>query len=281
MKAVLKISLLVNLGLSGFLIFTLTNQRTKTAAALPSETNTGIFTPVEVVAASPIVRRARPQPFNWSQLESTNDYEVYVANLRAIGCPEPTIQDIVRGDAERGFSFERSLLGLDGSGTGKWSRLQQAQTVARLLGEPIPVAETAATARSAENRTQPNGEIAVSQSSSRTQGLEQASETIVGTQNVSQKPLHRAAVSAPAYPLVFQNANMENLGLNGNQKAAIQQLQKQFVNDLGGSDQNPSDPSYLANWQNAENNSDKMLLIDVGWQVYSQYQIMAWQNSLK
>lgn len=36
-------------------------------------------------------------PFHWSQIEST-DYREYVANLRAIGCPEQMIRDIVAAD---------------------------------------------------------------------------------------------------------------------------------------------------------------------------------------
>ena len=37
------------------------------------------------------------EPFQWGQLEST-DYRVYLANLRAIGCPEPTARDIIIAD---------------------------------------------------------------------------------------------------------------------------------------------------------------------------------------
>lgn len=36
-------------------------------------------------------------PFHWSQVEST-DYREYIANLRAIGCPEEVVRDIVVAD---------------------------------------------------------------------------------------------------------------------------------------------------------------------------------------
>jgi hypothetical protein len=280
MKLILKISLLLNLGLTGCLIFIWTNQRQEEAAPeLSSEAKAGSPPQAVAVSTPPIVRQAKSKPFHWNQLESTNDYRVYVANLRAIGCPEPTVQDIVRGDAERGFSFERNQLGLDGSGSSKWSRLQEAQTVATLLGEPIPAAEISAPAQSADNRTQPNGGSPVVESTAGTQITGQPSEVSAGTQNANQS-MRRAALSAPAYPLVFQNVNAD-MGLNDNQKTAIQQLQQQFVNDIGGPNQDPSSPAYLASWQNAQNNADNMLLIYVGWQIYSKYQIMAWQNSLK
>jgi hypothetical protein len=279
MKPALKISLFLNLGLSACLIVVLKSYQEKTAVAPPQA-----FTPSSstVIPLKPaVLARQSPKPFHWSQLESTNDYRVYVANLRGIGCPEPTVQDIVRGDAWRGFSFERSQLGLDGSGSGKWSRLQEAQTVASLLGEPIPVAATGVLPeQSLENRTQPINGASVAADSAGTGSAGQAAEISGVTQNTLQQSAHRVMMSAPAYPLVFQNVNAD-MGLNNSQKAAIQQLQQQFVGDIGGPNQDPNNPAYLANWQTAQNNADNMLLIYVGWQVYSKYQIEAWQNSLK
>ncbi len=49
----------------------------------------------EVVAVS--------EAFNWAQLESAN-YHEYVANLRAIGCPEPTVRDIIIADVNDLFT---------------------------------------------------------------------------------------------------------------------------------------------------------------------------------
>lgn len=46
-----------------------------------------------------VVRR---QFFHWSELESTN-YVDYIANLRAIGCPEPTIRDIILAEINAHF----------------------------------------------------------------------------------------------------------------------------------------------------------------------------------
>ncbi len=40
---------------------------------------------------------ARPETFGWRQVES-GDYRQYLANLRAVGCPEKTIRDIVVAD---------------------------------------------------------------------------------------------------------------------------------------------------------------------------------------
>ncbi len=43
------------------------------------------------------------EPFHWAQLESA-DYRVYVANLRAVGCPEATVRDILIADVNELFS---------------------------------------------------------------------------------------------------------------------------------------------------------------------------------
>jgi hypothetical protein len=40
--------------------------------------------------------------FDWRMVES-EDYKAYIANLRAIGCPEETIQDIIRADVKKLF----------------------------------------------------------------------------------------------------------------------------------------------------------------------------------
>lgn len=43
---------------------------------------------------------ARSLGFHWSQLEST-DYRTYIANLRAIGCPEETVRDIILAELDK------------------------------------------------------------------------------------------------------------------------------------------------------------------------------------
>ena len=70
----------------------------KPVAGLPlAQTPAPVFTPV---AAS------TPMPFRWSQLEST-DYATYIANLRAVGCPEQTLHDIIAGDLASVYAQKR------------------------------------------------------------------------------------------------------------------------------------------------------------------------------
>ena len=57
--------------------------------------------------------------FSWSQLESS-DYRQYIANLRAIGCPESTIKDIILTDVMRLYAQRRGQYYLNGRGFKFW-----------------------------------------------------------------------------------------------------------------------------------------------------------------
>jgi hypothetical protein len=46
---------------------------------------------------------------NWSGIESTN-YQIYIANLRDIGCPEETVRDIIITDIAKLFARRRAAL---------------------------------------------------------------------------------------------------------------------------------------------------------------------------
>jgi hypothetical protein len=60
----------------------------------------------EVAVPPPPVVVYQSNAFNWSQLEST-DYRQYIANLRAIGCPEMTVRDIIMTDVMRLYAQRR------------------------------------------------------------------------------------------------------------------------------------------------------------------------------
>jgi hypothetical protein len=56
-----------------------------------------------VIRTNVVVRR---ENFTWDQVSSTN-YVEFIKNLRAIGCPEPTIRDIVRSEINRLYARRR------------------------------------------------------------------------------------------------------------------------------------------------------------------------------
>lgn len=81
-----------------------------------------------------------PKPWHWSELESS-DYETYIRKLRAAGCPEQTIVDLVVMDVGRMYQARREQLEAAGGTTLKdpdeaWQALasERDQLVRRLVG---------------------------------------------------------------------------------------------------------------------------------------------------
>jgi hypothetical protein len=215
------------------------------------------------------------KPFRWSQLMSAKDYRVYVANLRAIGCPEPTIEDIVRGDVDRTFSWERSQLGLDGSGSGPWSRSREMKLIGSLLGEQRPAGETAAVAQNTENTMPGNnggGELSPIANPAQRTGGDEIGQISVLARNTE--------AATPAYPLFLQNVNWSALGFSADQQAAIAQVRLQFQNEIdslnqnssGPANQNPDDSKALAQWQTALQTANNQLRDSLGAQAYMAYE---------
>ena len=73
-------------------------------------------------------------------------------------------------------------------------------------------------------------------------------------------------------PAAFQGADA-NANLSSAQKAQIDALQKQFVNDIGGATQDPSSSDYLARWQTAQWKSDQRYRLLFGQQALLQHQL--------
>lgn len=114
---------------------------------------------VAVSPSSPSKIHLQPKPvkkvipvtakFNWSNVESA-DYKRYIANLRASGCPEETVRDIIIADVDKLFAARRQTASVtpekdlkywepepdDGneiSGREKWKQEQTKENEKRLL----------------------------------------------------------------------------------------------------------------------------------------------------
>jgi hypothetical protein len=83
--------------------------------------------------------KVSPESFDWRAVES-EEYPEYIANLRAIGCPEETIRDIIIADVNKLFENRRkSLFGTKTNRLEYWKpwaqRRAQAFDVKRILAQ--------------------------------------------------------------------------------------------------------------------------------------------------
>ncbi len=196
---------------------------------------------------------SQPLTFNWSAVESS-DYPTYIANLRAIGCPEPTIRDIIKADvhslyAARCESLEqkRKL-----TGTADLVRLdrefqalsdEETRVIAKLLAPEKQHGEP-------DKQRAPDPE------------LPQLRKAVVA---------HRPAVM----PLVFQPAELQSLSLNAAQIQTIRMLRQRFVEEIGGMDQDTSTPEYRERWEQSQPVIDQDLRGMIGVKAYQEYQVQA------
>lgn len=71
------------------------------------------------------------QQFDWRAVES-EDYKKYIANLRAIGCPEETIRDIIRADVSKLFESRAKA---ERGGTNRFEYWKGGNPLANLFNE--------------------------------------------------------------------------------------------------------------------------------------------------
>ncbi len=113
-KTFLALSLVLNVGLAAaFFLKRPATPGNETAAPQPATVKL-----VTNVTKKPVALPAKPgQSFDWQMVES-EDYKKYIANLRAIGCPEETIRDIISADVNKLFADRKRAL--SGANTNKF-----------------------------------------------------------------------------------------------------------------------------------------------------------------
>src|SRR6188474_1966258 len=108
-RVLLILSLCANLALAGYLVYQGRGKASATTTPGPE---------VQQAAASAASSAAKTDgksvtitvpstALDWRIVES-EDYKKYIANLRAIGCPEETIRDIITADVNKLFEQRRS-----------------------------------------------------------------------------------------------------------------------------------------------------------------------------
>ena len=313
----LKISIGLNLVLAGGLIFMLHQKPVATPAPRAVAENLSPMA-VPAAAAPQIVVQAEPKPFRWSQLLSTNDYRVFVKNLRAIGCPEATLRAIVTADVNaaclgRIIALEKEISDFAASswtnqlaGVGKDESLKAqlrlipyAETleIQYLLGlKPAPAETVAALASTSQPISDGGQPSAMNQRQARLAAQKTAAsagETPASNPTDAEASAQMASAAQPqagtllppapksaALPLVFQPVDSAALNLTPSQMQVVNDLRQEFAATLNGSSQNPQDPAYQQVWQQAQTQSDAVLQVNLGYNRYMEYWAMRYQQSL-
>ena len=209
--------------------------------------------------ATPVQTTPSPQPFQWSSLEST-DYPTYIANLRQIGCPEPTLRDIISGDLESIYAAKRAAISAKNLNS---SALAQALAALRIEKQTL-----------LEQILQPTCS---------------SSAASLSTSAPSPSPLLNnspAASSSPAsdtarLPLVYQSVPVETLQMTERETAIMDRLRQAFIHEIGGPNQLPNDPLYLERWEKASDAADQRIKSLLGPEFYTAYKHAIIQQQAK
>lgn len=102
------ISLIGNLILGVALILNMRDSRPVRSVVAPQtgSQGQGVLTQKVIKATQVIKTNIIREKFTWQQIEA-EDYPTYIANLRAIGCPEQTIKDIIIADVNHLYARKR------------------------------------------------------------------------------------------------------------------------------------------------------------------------------
>ena len=243
MRMMLRISVVLNCGLIGCLVFLLLSGRAWRQAEAPAEAEKAMATidAAPPATATPPVEAKR---FHWSQIESS-DYRAYVANLRGIGCPEQTIRDIIGADVDTLYAPRRKplekLVARGGAASSvaevdlRELRRQETDVIAALFGLPPAATNT-------------------------------PSEVVEAV-----PPGEPREISTP---MVFQDVDLSALKLEAGQQEAINNLRERFLQRIGGTNADPADPAYAQRWRNAQPEIDQDLRGMIGASAWMDYQLM-------
>jgi hypothetical protein len=297
MKALLKISLLLNFALLSGLLFVLAAGRTKHPSPTPLVQLDN--TPSAAAAAVPpttVPVRGEGRPFNWSQVES-GDYRTYIANLRSIGCPEQTIRDIITADVDSQYALRREPLEQKGTGNAlaqhtalerglQDMRKEETSLITGLLGAPTTAAKTSPGAAVDPSSGSVPREPAdttsmplVSQSAAPSASALNMETSAVALGATSSGSVRKAVPATTSLPLVLQAVDPSVLKLNAQQAQVVNDLGQKFIEEVGGPNQDPNDPAYGQRWQTSQPQADLDLRGMIGIRAWEAYQTAAWANA--
>ena len=86
----------------------------------------------------------------------------------------------------------------------------------------------------------------------------------------------KAQAATPVLPMVFRQVDPTVMSLTPEQVQTINDLRQTFIDEVGGPNQDPSDPAYLQRWLKAQPDVDKLLQGMLGVMAWETYQVATW-----
>lgn len=220
----------------------------------------------------------------WPSALSTPARHLFVLGDAHMNSPGAPTENTTAGDPS-----SSAQVALTKAGARAPSRLiQPSRTALSWHGKPAaapdtPVSSSApqisAAADSAHSLVQTQGSTRIAAPAARVPLVFQGVDLFVQTsQGLRYVPLndgsHSAGASASAKP-----GAPGTLVVDESTAAAIDQLRQDFVNAVGGLNQNADDPAYLQRWRSAQFLSDQHFRSQYGDAVFNRYQIAAAQKA--
>ena len=243
MKRLLLLSVAGNVLLGGWLLTLFANrpQASPQSASAPPQ---------------PSVVVTNAAPFHWRQVESAS-YPEYMANLRSIGGPEQTINDIVSADLKSLFDARRSTARASAQGIPEIARATESidreeQAVRQQLLTPPPLSPATASVRTGGS---PPPAASAARPPTDPQPTE---ESLAGftTQDASLAQLKQ----------IYASIRPSEIELK-----LLQGLRQQFEADFGNNPSNTADPDFEKRRRAALQQTDDLLRSLIGYQRYNEY----------
>ncbi|MEN9573067.1 MAG: hypothetical protein RL514_922 [Verrucomicrobiota bacterium] len=195
-------------------------------------------------------------PFHWRQVESAS-YPEYLANLRSIGCPEQTINDIISADLKSLFDARRNTARATAKAAPEVARATESidreeQAVRQQLLSPPPLSSVPAAVRTSGARPQAPSAAPSPAASPATE------DSLAGftTQDASFAQLKQ----------IYAGIKPSETELK-----LLQGLSQQFEADFGNNPTNTADPNFEKRRRAALQQTDDLLRSLIGYQRYNEY----------
>jgi hypothetical protein len=149
----------------------------------------------------------------------------------------------------------------------KFDRIVSRQaSAASANGQTQPVHRTQWVATQTADGDQPVNSPGVNEGTSLASDSQQRSGSVVALTSQQGEQAAKPQPQEASVPMVLVDPT--ELNLNEGQQQQLASLQQDFVNAVGGENQNPADPAYFARWQSATEQSNLLFKLKFGIQAF-------------